>query len=108
MAEASVASHLYRIAQEAVSNAVRHGEAHSVIIRLTKSGTNIRLEIRDDGKGLPPKLPTTRGQDLRTMRYRADTIGALLTVKRQASGGSVVSCLLPGGKWKKPATNPGP
>jgi len=91
----SVATHLFRIVQEAVHNAIRHGEAHAIGIRLTKAKTQIVLEIRDDGVGLPAPLPATKGMGLRTMKYRADTIGAEFSVKRRRGKGTAVSCLLP-------------
>jgi PAS domain S-box-containing protein len=91
----SVASHLFRIVQEAVHNAIRHGEARRIDIRLVKAGDQIALEIRDDGKGLPARLPAARGMGLRTMRYRAGNIGAEFTVSPGEGKGTVVSCLLP-------------
>jgi PAS domain S-box-containing protein len=92
---ASAASHLFRIVQEAVHNAIRHGEARTIGIRLAKAGDQIALEIQDDGTGLPTRLPTTKGMGLRTMKYRADTIGAEFAVNRRDGKGTVVSCLLP-------------
>lgn len=94
LADPSAAVHLYRITQEAVSNAVRHADPHSVLIRLSKTGSLVKLTIRDDGKGLPAQLPATQGLGLQTMRYRAHTIGAQLEVKRAAGGGTLVSCSL--------------
>jgi len=91
----SVASHLFRIVQEAVSNAIRHGAPHLILVRLTKAGGEIALEIRDDGTGLPSPLPVSEGLGLRTMKYRADSIGAEFTVMPGEGRGTVVSCLLP-------------
>jgi PAS domain S-box-containing protein len=91
----SVASHLFRIVQEAVHNAIRHGAARNLDIRLAKAASRISLEIRDDGTGLPARLAEGKGMGLRTMRYRADSIGAEFTVNRAEGGGTVVSCLLP-------------
>ena len=91
----SVASHLFRIVQEAVHNGIRHGAARNLDIRLAKTGSQITLEIQDDGTGLPARLAEGKGMGLRTMRYRADNIGAEFTVNRAEGGGTVVSCLLP-------------
>jgi two-component system, LuxR family, sensor kinase FixL len=91
----SAASHLFRIVQEAVHNAIRHGEARAIDIRLAKTGDHLTLEIQDDGKGLPAHLPAAKGLGLRTMRYRANSIGAELTVNRRDGQGTVVACLLP-------------
>jgi PAS domain S-box-containing protein len=91
----SVASHLFRIVQEAVHNAIRHGEARAIRIRLARAGDQFSLEIRDDGTGLTARLPATKGMGLRTMKYRADQIGAEFAVSPGPGGGAVVSCLLP-------------
>jgi signal transduction histidine kinase len=93
--DTSVASHLYRIAQEAVNNAIRHGGARHITIRLARTGDQLLLEIRDDGKGLPARRQPVRGLGLRTMRYRADTIGAQFSVDSPCGRGTVVSCLMP-------------
>lgn len=91
----SVASHLFRIVQEAVHNALRHGAARTIAISLARVGDQIALEIRDDGTGLPSPLPASKGMGLRTMKYRADNIGAEFTVFPGEARGTVVSCLLP-------------
>jgi len=93
--DASVAAHLFRIVQEAVNNAIRHGEARHITIHLTRSGDQIRLEIRDDGKGLPARQLFGKGLGFRTMKYRADIIGAQFGLKSANGHGTVVSCLLP-------------
>jgi len=71
-----VASHLFRLAQEAVSNALRHAHPTRVTIRLVRRGSNICLEIQDDGSGFKPRQSQGSGMGLRSMRYRADVIGA--------------------------------
>jgi two-component system, LuxR family, sensor kinase FixL len=91
----SVASHLFRIVQEAVNNAIRHGEARHITIRLSKTGDQVLLEVRDDGKGLPDRGPKSNGLGLRTMKYRADVIGAQFALRPGGARGTVVSCLLP-------------
>jgi PAS domain S-box-containing protein len=90
-----VASHLFRIVQEAVTNAVRHGQAQNVAIRLTRTADEVSLEVRDNGTGLPPNLNETQGMGLRTMKHRAGSIGAQLAVRPGEGGGTVVACSLP-------------
>jgi len=93
--EASTATHLYRIAQEAVSNAIKHGRAKQIAIQLTKTEEGTMLEISDDGLGMPSPLPAGRGMGLRIMAHRAIMISGHLTVHCGATGGTVVTCVLP-------------
>lgn len=88
----SVATHLYRIAQEAVSNAVRHGDARHIHIALVKTPERISLLVEDDGKGLPEGNNRSRGMGLRIMRYRAGVIGGALAVQKRVGGGTEVVC----------------
>jgi PAS domain S-box-containing protein len=88
----SVATHLYRIAQEAVSNAVRHGEAQQIVIALVATPERVSLLVEDDGKGLPISVPKRHGMGLRIMRYRAGVIGGSLTVQKREESGTVVVC----------------
>lgn len=91
----SVATHLYRIAQEAIHNAVRHGQARSIQIRLTKHRHRLVLSIKDDGIGFPEPLPRNQGMGLRVMRHRAATISGTLVLKNQPKGGASILCSLP-------------
>ena len=93
--EASTATHLYRIAQEAISNAIKHGYAKHIEIQLSKTESGTVVEITDDGVGLPDPLPANRGMGLRIMAHRALMIGGSLTVRRGTDGGTVVTCILP-------------
>ena len=90
-----VASHLFRLAQEAVSNALRHAHPTRVAIRLVRRGSNICLEIQDDGTGFKPRQSQGSGMGLRSMRYRADVIGAQLALTPGTGKGTIVSCLVP-------------
>ena len=90
------ALHLYHIAQEACSNAVRHGRAKEVCIVLRTDEGQVTMLIRDDGSGLLQPLPQTPGLGLRTMRYRAGIVGARLEIRPGASGGTEVTCT-----WKE-------
>jgi signal transduction histidine kinase len=98
VADRFVAGHLYRIAQEAVSNAIKHARAHQITVRLTQSTEALVLEISDDGTGLPKS--TTRGTarsglGLGVMQHRARAIGAELTIGSRRAGGVSVTCRLP-------------
>ena len=95
--DSAVATHLYRIAQEAVSNAIKHGKANEVLIRLDPLGSRIVLSVTDNGAGLPAALPDKRGMGLRIMEYRASMIGGLLSVQNHTGGGVSVVCSVPTG-----------
>ena len=88
----SRATHLFRIAQEAVSNAVRHGHARHIVLSLARRGARTVLSIADDGGGFTPGASHREGMGLRTMRYRAGMIGATLDVRSGAGRGTVVTC----------------
>ncbi|HEX5109228.1 MAG TPA: CheR family methyltransferase [Vicinamibacterales bacterium] len=91
--DGKIATELYRIAQEAVTNSVKHAQAKTVTIRLEGVNSLTRLQIADDGIGIPRPEPGD-GAGLRIMRYRATSIGASLSVERGATGGTVVTCTL--------------
>jgi signal transduction histidine kinase len=91
--EPEVAMHLYRITQEALANAIRHSDASQVTIRASQSQTLLRIEVTDNGKGVP-SVRQSDGMGLRTMQYRAHTIGAKLTVRSAAQEGTTVCCEL--------------
>jgi signal transduction histidine kinase len=95
LSDSTIATHLYRIAQEAVANAIKHGHVSRIKIELLRIDTNLTLSIRDDGIGLSAPLPENRGIGLRIMSSRAGMIGGLLSVKNQAEGGTIVMCNLP-------------
>lgn len=90
--ENTVATHLFRIAQEAVSNAVRHGRATRIEISLTVMPERMLLAVSDNGTGLDANRPAGPGQGLRIMQYRASVVGGTLTIERGASGGTSVVC----------------
>lgn len=89
------ATHLFRIAQESVTNAVKHGKAREIEISLEVKLDKIILTIRDDGQGFSQASGKTKGMGLRIMQYRAGMIGATLLFQRQAKGGTAVVCFLP-------------
>jgi signal transduction histidine kinase len=90
------ALHLYRIAQEAINNSVKHGKATSVQVGLASRGGRITMTVRDDGSGLSAKTLVEPGIGLQIMQYRARMIGATISVARAAPpGGTLVTCTLP-------------
>jgi signal transduction histidine kinase len=84
--------HLYRIAQEAISNAVRHGKARNVKLLLEGLPSGLTMQIIDDGSGIVPESAPADGMGLRIMRYRARMIGATIEVKHRDAGGTAVIC----------------
>lgn len=94
IADAGTSVHMYRIAQEAISNAIKHGKARNIIVQLEAIDEGIALQVRDDGAGLPEPLPEKRGMGFRIMAHRASMIGATFTAQRGDSGGTIVACLL--------------
>lgn len=89
------AMHLYRIAQEAVANAVRHGGAQSVHIKINGGADSIVLTVVDDGKGFPILPRKDGGMGMRTMRYRAQMIGASITMSAPDPRGATLRCIVP-------------
>jgi signal transduction histidine kinase len=83
---------LYRIAQEAISNSLKHGHASQIDIELVRIKDVIRLTIRDNGAGLPAPGSLRPGMGLNTMRNRARVLGGNFVLKRDADGGTVVRC----------------
>ena len=94
VADGMVATHLYHIAQEATSNAVRHGRARNLLVTLGREGGVLVLNVRDDGKGFSPAHPNGSGMGLRIMQYRARTIGASFDIQRNPECGMTVTCRL--------------
>jgi len=93
VADPTAANHLFRIAQEAVNNAVKHGAARHVWITLADA-PRLGLTVEDDGAGLPDKLPSRLGMGLHIMQFRADAIDATLTFSPRPAGGTTVACTM--------------
>jgi PAS domain S-box-containing protein len=87
------AMQLYRIAQEGSVNAVKHGRARHIEIRLDRGQRTITLTVEDDGVGLS-KAPSTGGLGLRLIRYRAQMINGSLNIRERTEGGTVVECIV--------------
>ena len=88
----SAANHLYRIAQEAVNNAMKHGKPTRIRIRLAGTPRRIILGVRDNGVGIRQRRKPGRGMGLHVMQYRADAINGSLLVRRHPQGGTDVVC----------------
>jgi PAS domain S-box-containing protein len=85
-------SQLYRIAQEALNNALKHSQAEHIVLTLEIDPALIRIEVADDGSGFPPTAARFGGLGLDTMRYRAAAIGARLSIENRDPHGAVVNC----------------
>jgi signal transduction histidine kinase len=87
-----VAGHLYRIAQEAVNNAVKHGKPTEIVIRFRETPDGPWLQIADNGAGMPKADHRSQGVGLRMMQHRAGVIGANLSIASRRSNGVTVTC----------------
>lgn len=87
--------HVYRIAQESISNAIRHGRATRIEIRLQLVGGGMRLTVRDNGFGLPPTAACNSGIGLHIMQYRAGILGGTVQLRNLRSGGALVELIYP-------------
>jgi signal transduction histidine kinase len=90
----TVANHLYRIAQEAIQNAVKHGMARNLRVTLKKVRRGIELGVESDGERFPRKARSGGGMGLSNMKARAGIIGASLDIRPGKRGGTVVACRL--------------
>jgi PAS domain S-box-containing protein len=89
------ATHIYRIVQEAVNNAIRHGKARTIRITLRATRRHLRLTIEDDGRGVARRPRRSNGMGLGSMRYRAHAMGGSFDIRRRPSAGTVVTCIAP-------------
>ena len=93
----AAATHLYRIAQEAINNAIKHGKARKIVVALERYKSNNRLRITDNGTGFPKELNDHSGMGLQIMKYRAGMIGASLEIQRADGKGTSVICVFKNG-----------
>lgn len=93
--ENSRVTHLFRIAQEAVNNAVKHASPDLIEIRLETNDDGLLLSVYDDGVGFPSEIESS-GMGLNIMKYRAKTIGATLEIHPDPKSGTVVTCEITG------------
>ena len=94
--DATTATHLYRIGQEAVTNALRHGKPTQILIGMSDRQGRLILAIEDDGVGLPEAWQRTAGLGTRIMAHRAAMIGGTVSIEPGPTGGTVVICSIPG------------
>src|ERR1019366_7360625 len=86
-----VALNVYRIAQEALANAIKHGRARNMVLWLTQSEDRFTLLVKDDGT-VPSQPSSRRGMGRRIMSARADQIGATLQFEYSQGGGTLLTC----------------
>ncbi len=89
------ATHLYYIAREAVNNAIKHGHARQILIRLAADDDQGVLTIEDDGGGIGDSVPNNKGMGMHLMSYRANMVGGSLRVQPAPTLGTLVICLFP-------------
>ena len=91
--DTEIAINIYRIAQEAITNAIKHGKADNISISLDANADRITLTVKDNGVGLTADHVETEGMGLRIMKYRASVIGASLNIRADTKGsGTLVTC----------------
>lgn len=88
------ATRLYRIAKEAVHNAIKHAGPEQIIISLA-SGSALTLQIQDNGRGISESARTSRGNGLKIMRHRCEVVGGKLDIRTAPDGGTIVTCTIP-------------
>jgi len=93
--EPATVNQLYKIAQEALTNAIKHGKARQVGISLSNGSDQLTLTVQSDGRPFPDLQGQHTGMGLRIMNYRASLIGASLQIKANGAHGTKVTCALP-------------
>ncbi|MCX6878322.1 MAG: sensor histidine kinase [Verrucomicrobia bacterium] len=89
------ASHLFRIAQEAVTNALKHAAPGEIRLGLRRQANRLVLEVEDDGEGMPETLPPDAGMGLRVMQHRAQLLGGTFALAAAPAGGTLMRCDVP-------------
>ena len=92
LADVEIADHLYRIAQEAVNNALKHAAPSEIRIALERENGAVLLEVDDDGEGFTEATTAADGIGLRVMRYRARLVRGQLEISSPPAGGTRISC----------------
>ena len=95
MHDDAAATHLYRIAQEAVRNAIQHGKPKRIGITLAEQDGLVTLTVEDDGVGVPETAQKSGGLGVRIMAHRAAMIGGSFTIEPVPTGGTIVTCSIP-------------
>jgi len=89
----SIAVHLYRITQEAINNAIKHGKTKNIVIGLSCNSKTAALTIQSDGVDLPEVITRDKGMGLHIIEHRVDLIGGLLDIRKNPNGGTIVTCV---------------
>ena len=89
----------YRVAQEAIHNAIRHGQARQIKVELAVNNAQLCLKVFDNGKGFPPDSKSYSGMGLHIMQFRANSIGGHLTIESQPNKGARIECTVPTKLW---------
>jgi signal transduction histidine kinase len=95
VSDSTVATHLFRIAQEAVQNAIEHGHAKQIRMLIERTRNSLSLSVCDDGHDLAENGRSRPGIGRSIMNYRAAQIDARLEIQSRAGGGVCVRCTLP-------------
>ena len=95
VADGVLSNHLYRIAQEAVNNALKHATAKEIRLGLERRNGTLMIEVEDDGEGLPEASAGGGGIGLRVMRHRAKLIGGKFEIGSPPAGGTRIACSIP-------------
>jgi signal transduction histidine kinase len=93
--EPNVASQLYKITQEAVTNAIKHAKTKAIAIRLARVANELIVTVQNDGLPFPNLKSPSTGMGLRIMSYRASLIGAVLEIRGDGPQGTCVTCSVP-------------
>jgi signal transduction histidine kinase len=99
------AVHLFRIAQEALSNATKHGRAKAVVIALEACNDALSLRVSDDGLGFDPTCSERKGMGLNIMRYRARMLAGRLEIQSNSPAGTMVTCTIPRAASGEPSSD---
>jgi len=97
----NTSTQIYYVTREAVNNAIRHGNARNILIKLTTDADRVNLIIKDDGAGLPPQTGESAGLGLKIMAYRMESIHGTFDIRRDTGSGTVITCTLPAYMTKK-------
>ncbi len=89
-----VAVHLYRIAQEAINNSLKHGKANEIRLKLQSSTDQLRLRVSDDGQGFDEDWKSMGGMGVRIMQHRASIIGGRIDISSSSEFGTSVTCTI--------------
>jgi PAS domain S-box-containing protein len=96
--DSTVGTNLYRIAQEGVTNSIKHGKARKIEIALKAEGDMAVLQVKDNGAGFTHVPKESKGMGLRIMQHRADTIGGTFAIEAEPAGGASLCCRVPLGR----------